>query len=251
MNKIQIESNPNKKRRLYYKIDNVENVENVDIFILNMNNLNSYKLVDPDELIIINTSYEYSNIFYQTIFEGKTKINVKKIITSDSIVTEYIKYNEQKFELIFPNCETIQINSHTNNFLLISRIIDDLMIIKNVEYVLNDYVFFRNSIYKYIYFTKSFFTGGLSNITFIKIINNITNETKCSIEKKIVDNIIDFNQIEEINKSQLDDIKKYKIDNSSINNILLKYIDKKKNIYIYKNIINIIDIDFTIGKLEL
>jgi hypothetical protein len=242
MNYIQTELNPNKKRRLY---------DDFNIFILNMNNLDSYKLVDPDELIIINTSYEYSNIFYQTIFEGGTKINVKKIITSDSVITKYIKYIEQKFELIFPNCDTIQINSYNNNFLLISKIIDDLRIIKNIEYVLNDYIFFSNSISKYIYFTKSFFTCSLSNILFIKIINNITNETKCCIEKKIIENIIDFNQIEEINKSQLDNIKKYKIDNSCINNILIEYIDKKNNIFIKKNVYNIMDIDFTIRKLEL
>lgn len=243
MNYIQSESNPNKRRRLCDD-DN-------DVFILNTNNLHNYKFVNPKELIIINTSNEYSNIFYQNIVEGGIKTNVKKIITSDYVVTEYIKYIEQKFELMFPNCETIQINSYVNNFLLISRIIDDLRIIKNIEYVFNDYIFLKKSISKYIYFTKSFFTGGLSNITFIKIINNITKETKCSIENRIVDNIIDFKQIEEINNSLLNDMKKYKLDNSQINNILLEYIDKKKNISIKKNIYNIIDIDFTISKLEL
>ena len=119
-----------------------------------------------------------------------------------------------------------------------------MKIIKNLEYVLNDHVFLKNSISKYICFTKSFLTGKLSNISFIKIINNITKETNCSIEKKIVENIINFNQIEEINKSQLNDIKKYKLDNSSINNILFEYIDKKNNQHIKKIIYNIIDIDF-------
>jgi len=136
MNEIdKINLNPPKKRRLFY------NVDNVDIFILNINNIENYKLVDPDELIIINSSNEYSNIFFQTICKGGTKFNVKKIITSDSAITEYIKYIEQNFELLYPNCHTIQINSYTNNFFLISRIIDDLNIIKNLEYVLNDYVF--------------------------------------------------------------------------------------------------------------
>ena len=92
MNYNKINSNPNKKRRLFY------NVNNIDIFILNMNNLDNYKLVDPDELILINSSNEYSNIFYQTICEGGTKFNVKKIITYDSVITEYIKYIEQNFE---------------------------------------------------------------------------------------------------------------------------------------------------------
>jgi hypothetical protein len=242
MNDLQKELNQNKKIRLY---------DNVDIFILNMNNLDNYKLIDPNELIIINSSNEYSNIFYQTIVEGGTKTNVKKIITSDSIISEYIKYIEQEFQFLFPNCDTIQISSYTNNFMLISRIIDDLNIIKNIEYILNDYVFFKNSIFNYIYFTKSFFTGSLSNISFIKIINNITKETKCSIEKKILENIIDFNIIEEMNKSQLNDIKKYKLGNSCINNILFEYIDKKMDIHIKKTVYNIIDIYFAIGELEI
>jgi hypothetical protein len=248
MNDNQINSNPNKKRRLYY---NVDNISDVDIFILNMNNLDNYKSIDPDELILVNSSNEYSNIFYQTICEGGTKFNVKKIITTDSVITEYIKYIEQKFELLYPNCHIIQICSYTNNFLLISRIIDDLKIIKNIEYVLNDYVFFKNSISKYIYFTKSFFTGNLSNISFIKIINNITIETNCTVEKKIVENIINFNQIDEINKSQLNNIKKYKLYNSSINNILFEYIDKKNNLHIKKIIHNIIDIDIDITMDEV
>lgn len=247
MNYNQINSdqnlNPNKKKRIFYNVDNV--------FILNMNNLDNYKSIDPDELIIVNSSNEYLNNFYQTICEGGTKFNVKKIITSDSVITEYIKYMEPKFEFLFPNCDTIQINSYTNNFSLISRIIDDLKIIKNLEYVLNDYVFLKNSISKYIYFTKSFLTGKISNISFIKIINNITLETNCSVEKKIIENIINFNQIEEINKSHLNDIKKYKLDNSSINNILFEYIDKKKNTHIKKIIHNIIEIDFTTDELIL
>ena len=250
---IQIYLNPNKKRRLNYDIDIVDN-EN-DIFILNMNNLENYKSVDPNELIIINSSNEYSSLFYKTIFEGGRKFNVKKIITSDLVITEYIKYIEQKFEFLFPNCDTIKINSYTNNFSLISRIIDDLRIIKNVEYLLNDCVFLTNSISKYIYFTKLFFTGSLSNISFIKIINNITIETNCTVEKRIIRNIINFNQIDEINKSQLNDIKKYKLDNSYINNILFEYIDKKNNLHIKKIIHNIIDIDidnnFTVNEIML
>lgn len=216
-----------------------------------MNNLLNYKLVNPNELIIINSSNEYSNIFYQTIVEGGKKTNVKKIITSDSVITEYIKYIEPNFELLFPNCKTIQINSYSNNFSLISRIIDDLKIIKKIEYVLNDNIFIKNSIFNYIYFTKSFFTGGLSNISFVKIINNITKETECSVEKKIISSIIDLNYIEEINKLQYENIKKYKLDNSCINNTVLEYIDVKMNIYVKKYIYNIIDIDLTLDLLEL
>lgn len=242
MNNIQIKITSNKKRRLNDNID--------DIFILNTNNLDNYKLVNPEELIIINTSNNYSNIFYQTICEGGIKTNVKKIITSDLVITNYISYIKQ-FDILFPNCDTTQINTFSNDFRLISRILDDLMIIKNIEYVLNDYICYNNSIYKYFYFTKSFFTGGLSNISSIKITNNITKEIECSVEKKIIKNIIDFEQIEEINKSVLNDIKKYELDNSSINNILFEYIDKKTNQHIKKIIHNIIDIDYTINKLEL
>lgn len=232
-------------------LNNLDNINDIDIFILNMNNLLNYKLVNPNELIIINSSNEYSNIFYQTIVEGGKKTNVKKIITSDSVITEYIKYIEPNFELLFPNCKTIQINSYSNNFSLISRIIDDLKIIKKIEYVLNDNIFIKNSIFNYIYFTKSFFTGGLSNISFVKIINNITKETECSVEKKIISSIIDLNYIEEINKLQYENIKKYKLDNSCINNTVLEYIDVKMNIYVKKYIYNIIDIDLTLDLLEL
>lgn len=252
MNDFQINSNSNpyKKRRLYYNIDNPnpnpKPNPNPNIFILNMNNLDNYKSIDPDELIIVYSSNEYSNMLYQTICEGGTKFNVKKIITSDSVINEYIKYIEPaNYELLYPNCHTIQINSYSNNFILISRIIDDLKIIKNIEYVLNDYIFYKNSISKYISFTKSFLTGKLSNISFIKIINNITKEINCTVEKKIVDNIVNFNKIEELDKSILNDILNYNLDNSSVNNILLEYIDKKNNVYFQKIIRNIVDVDLT------
>ena len=102
MNDFQINSNSNpyKKRRLYYNIDNPnpnpkpKPNPNPNIFILNMNNLDNYKSIDPDELIIVYSSNEYSNILYQTICEGGTKFNVKKLITSDSVINEYIKYLE-------------------------------------------------------------------------------------------------------------------------------------------------------------
>lgn len=251
MNFIQIELNQNKKRKLNHNIDidienNIEIDTDIDIFILNRDNLENYKYVDPNELLIIDTSYDYSNIFYKTIIEGGIKSNVKKIITSDLVIRKYFFYIEQEFELYFPYCDTIHIYTLSNDFILISGIIDDLKIIKNIEYILDNNVFFNNSVIKYNNFTKSFFIGSLSNISFVKIINKITKETDCTVERKIIENIIDFNEIDNKNKSQLYNIKKYNIDNMYINNILLEYIDKKMNIHVKKNIYNITDIDFTI-----
>lgn len=237
---MQFELNQNKKRRLC----NDNNTNSDDIFVLNMNNLDNYKLSNPNELIIINSSTEYSEIFYSTIINGGIKSNIKKIITLDLVITKYIKYMEQQFILLFPNCFTIQVNSFSNEFYLISQIIDNFKIIKNIEYILNDYIFLNNSIYRYNFFTKSIFTGSLSNILSIKIINNITQDIDCCIGKKIISNIVDFDQIENINKSLLNDIIQYQINDCNVNKILFEYIDTKMNIHIKKNIYNIINIDF-------
>jgi hypothetical protein len=225
--------NPNKKRKI-----------NTSVFILNRDSLDDYYLINPDELIIIYSSNKYSHQFMETIIKAGTKANIQKIITSDSVIIKYIKYIENIFENLFPNCKTIKINSLENDFNLISRIIDDIKIIKNIEYTINDYIYYNDSSYKYKFFTNSFLTGNLVNIKYIKIINNINIEPTCTIEKKIINNIIDFDLIEKNNKLQLDTIIKYNISSKSINYIYFEYIDKQKNIYYNTRIINIIDIDF-------
>ncbi len=225
--------NPNKIR----KIEN-------SVFILNMNNLNNYFQANPDELIIVYSSQEYSHQFMLTIINAGTKSNVKKIITSDSVIMKYIKYIENTFGTFFPNCITIQINALENDFNLITRILDDIGIIKNIEYVLNDCIFYSNSSYKYKFFTQSLLTGNLLNIKYIKIINNILTEPTCSIAKKIINNIIDFEFIEKNNKLQSDTIIKYDINPKHINYIYFEYIDKKNNKFFNANLVNIINLDF-------
>ena len=214
-------------------------IMNVDVFILNNDNLDNYNLVDPNELIIIYSSNYYSEIFLHSIINGGTKFNVRKIITSDSVIVKYLQRINSSFQKLFPNCKTIQINSFQNNFLLISRIIDNTQIIQNIEYILNDYIFINYSGFKYNFFTESLFTGGLSNIKYIKIINNITFESECSIDKKINKNIINLDIIEKNNKNQFDKMIKQNIDNKYVNNIYFEYIDKKNNIYFNSCVMNI------------
>ncbi len=199
-----------------------------EIFVLNMNSMHEYKFYDPDELIIIYTSYNYSSTFYQSIIDGGIKKNVKKIITSDAIMTKYIKYIEKNFSLLFPNCMNIKINSFDNDFMLIFGIIDDLKIIKYVEYELNDHVFSNNSIMKYVHFINSIILYNLSNIKYIKIINNIKKITDCTIETKILANLLNFNLLKNKNNNQNDVIKKYGIVDENINFIYLEYIHNKK-----------------------
>ena len=211
----------------------------------NNNNTNTinYKYSNPDELLIINTSFTYSETFLQAIIKGGIKPNVKKIITSDSIVVKYLDRIEIKFSILFPNCKTIQINSLENKFFMISRIIDDLKIIENIEYKLNNYVFFNDSLYNYKYFSDLFFTNELSNIKYVKIINDIDdNESNCYIEKNIIKNIINFDIINEKNNLQINSINKNNINVYNNNILYFEYIDHKRNILFSTNIININEI---------
>lgn len=217
----------------------------LNTFVLNTVNTINYKNSDPDELIIINTSLNYIEEFLQSITNGGTKYNVKKIITTDLVIVKYFINIEKMFFSLFPNCDTIQINLFSNDFVLISRIIDDLITIKNIEYKLNDNIYNYNSVIKYKYFYDSFFTGSLVNIKNIKIINNIDiNKTNCIIEKNIIANIVIPNMIDDRNNFQLNYIKKHNVNKSNINIIYFEYFDAKKKIYFLKNIINIVNIDF-------
>lgn len=210
-----------------------------DQFVLNTSTTN-YKCSDPNELIIINTSYDYCKSFYQLIIDGGTKSNVVKIITSDLVIVKYFIRMEKMFVNFFPNCKTIEINSFSNDYYLISTIIDTLLIVENIVYKLNDCVFINNSMITYKNFSDLFFTGNLTNIKNVKIINNIDdNETDCSIEKKIIMNIISHTTIENKNKYQYNYINKYQIDESYINNIYLEYKDNKRSIYFSKYVLNI------------
>jgi hypothetical protein len=219
------------------KIRRIEN----SVFILNMNSIDNYKNVDPNELIIINTEREFSQKFMNVITSGKIKFNVKKIITSDSIIIKYIKNIQNIFLILFPNCTSIQINSLENNFNLISTIIDNTKIIKNIEYILNDNIKLSNSLYKYKLFTETFLTGNLLNIKKIKIIKNITIDTECAVEKNNIDNIVDFNLLQTNNNYILQIIEKYGISSNCINYINLEYINMNKNINRNTILLNTVD----------
>ena len=219
-----------------YKKNKIKNL----VFILNKDNYNNYYDVNPNELIIIYSSGEYLEIFKQTILNGKEKNNVSKIITSDLVIVKYIKYITNIFKNIYPNCKTIQINSFENDFNNISSIIDNIQIIQNVEFILNDYIYNNNSLNKYInFFTNSFLTTNLLNIKYIKIINKIETVPDCSIDKINIYNIVDFNLIKKNNLLRLNIIKKYNINQKFINNIYFEYNDIKKNKFT-TNIINIL-----------
>lgn len=217
----------------------------VNTFILNTSNLFNYVYSNPDELIIIDTSFNYSKELLKSIIDGGIKPNIKKITTSDSVIVKYFICIEKMFSTLYPNCKTIQINSFSNDYFIISRVIDDLMVVENVEYKLNNYVFIHNSQSKYKYFYESFFTGSLANIKYVKIINNIDDDkTNCIIEKNIITNIIVPSIIDIKNETQVEYIKKYNITKSQINNIYFEYIDNKRNVYFSKYIINVSNIDF-------
>lgn len=216
----------------------------LNTFVLNASNIFNYINSNPDELIIIETSFNYSKILFQSIIDGGTKQNVKKIITSDLVIIKYFDSIEKMFSTLFPNCRTMLINSFSNDYFIISRVIDDLKIVKNIEYKFNDYVFIRNSLIKYKYFYESFFTGSLANIKYVKIINDIDdNKTNCVIEKKQITNIIIPNIIDKKNQTQIDYIKKYNIPQSHLNNLYFEYVDNKRNVYFSKYIVNVVNID--------
>lgn len=217
----------------------------LNTFVLNDTNIFNYSYSNPDELIIIDTSFNYSEILLQSIIDGGSKPNIKKITTSDSVIVKYFICIEKMFSTLYPNCKTIQINSFSNDYFIISRVIDELMVVENVEYKLNDYVFINNSTLKYKYFHESFFTGSLANIKYVKIINDI-NDSKinCIIEKNIITNIIVPCTIDKKNEIQLDYIKKYNVEKSHINKLYFEYVDNKRNVYFSKYIINVANIDF-------
>lgn len=235
----------------------------LETFVLNTMNTHNYYHTDPDELIIIDTSENYIKKILQSIVCGGIKQNVKKIITSDSVIVKYFACIEKLFSILYPNCLTIQVNSFSNNFSTISTIIDNFTIVENIEYKLNNYVFMNNSVIKYKYFFESFFTGSLSNIKYVKIINDIDIDTgmgtgtgtgtgtgvrnkkvNCVIEKNQITNIIVQSTVDEINKLQSDYIINFNIDKSFINNLHLEYVDNKRNVHFEKYIINIVDTDF-------
>lgn len=214
-------------------------------FVLNASNIFNYKYSNPNELIIIDSSFNYSKELLQSIIDGGVKPNVKKIITSDSVIVKYFTDIEKTFQILFPNCLTIQINSFSNEYVIISRIIDDLTIVENIEYILNNYVFIHNSTFKYKYFYELFFTNSLANIKNVKITNDIDDsKTSCVIEKNIITNIIIPSIIDKKNKTLIDYIKKYNIDKSHINNIYFEYVDNIRNVYFSKYILNVANIDF-------
>lgn len=221
----------NKKR----KIEKYSN-----IFVLNTNNIDKYLETDPDELIIINSSNDYSNSFNQIIWNGGIKIQVKKIITSDSIITKYFNMGFYEFSQIFPNCTSIQINSLDNNYRTIPTIINNFKIIKNLEYVLDDNVYINNAISNYKNFFETFFSQELKNIEHVKIINKIDLfKSKCVIEKNIIMNLIDIDVINEFNKTQFDFINNFKIRNNHIHYIPFEYINMSTNTNIRTQVINI------------
>lgn len=230
----QIDCPKRKKKKIEY-----------NTFVLNVSNIFNYMNTNPDELIIIDTSFNYSKPLLQSIIDGGTKPNIKKIITSDSVIVKYFISIEKIFSTLYPNCKTIKINSFSNDYVIISRIIDDLVIVKNIEYKLNDNVFIHNSTIKYKYFYELFFTYSLENIKYVKIINDIDDsKTDCEIEKNIIINIIIPSIIDKKNKTQIDYIKKFNINKSYINNLYFEYVDNKRNMYFSKYIINVANIDF-------
>ena len=163
----------NKLLKISIDINYVENDNHCNIFILNINNHENFINSNPINLIIINTSYNYSKKFLSMIFCSGIKSNVKKIITTDSIIKKYF-FNENDFKKIFPNCNTIQVNSFDNNFFNIPLIIDNLEIIEKIEYNLDDNIFVNNIFTKYYYFFESILTSYLANIKYL-VIKNKTN----------------------------------------------------------------------------
>lgn len=234
-------------------------IKSTDIFILNKNSLSEFANINPEELIIINTDFLYSYEFFQCLNNilPDNKCNTRKIITSDLVIVKYFKYLNKKLNQIFPNCDTIVINTFENNFVSISNILDDLSV-KNVEYNLDNYTLMSNSIYKYQYFFEHFFNDSISNIENITIRNKINceynNYQTSTISENIIRTIITKDKINQKNINQINNIIKWGVcdecfvgknylfgecifNSKHINLLNIKYIDIKNNILISDKII--------------
>jgi hypothetical protein len=223
----------NKKRRIENNIQ--------DFFILNMNNVYNYKDTNPINLIIINTSYNFDNNFLKTIINGGMKENVYKIITSDIVIIKYVEKFSCNFQYLFPMCDSIQINSFDNNYMNISSIIDNLQIITNLEYILDDHIFL-NCKFKdyYLHFIGMLLTGYLVNI------KNITIRVKTNIDNFndfIINKIIQDDIVQKHNSYSIGLIKQKKIENVCYENGVV--VQNK-----YVNLINFKLIDYY-GKVIL
>lgn len=219
-----------------------------EIFILNANNIDNYKEANPINLIIINTNYVFENNFLEIIINGKQKNNVKKIITSDLVITKYFGKILKDFEYLFPSCDTIQVNTFDNNCEKISRIIDCLGVVKNLEYILDDHIFinyeFRNL---YWFFIGSLLNGFLVNIKNIILRNKVDTD---NFNDFITNKITKFDIINKNNLYVLNFLIKNKFENfcfqnnviesnKYINLVNFKFIDFYGNIMLDGNLINI------------
>lgn len=147
-------------------------------FIFSKDSLDNYEKSNPQILIIINSSFSFSHYFLNKLFEGNTKTNVNKIITSDSVVVRYINVMVRHFADLFPNCKTIQVNSFENNFESIFEIIDSIKCVTNIEFNITDSVVESNEFYKYKNFFDILCAKNFHNIKSICIRNKITNHPK-------------------------------------------------------------------------
>jgi hypothetical protein len=222
-----------------HKNKKIKILDEIDIFIFSSETIEKYKYINPTELIIIYTSYDYSPEIYSGIYKGGIKTNVKKIITTDSVLVNYLSFLDNEFKTFFPNCNIIQINSFESYFLTIIKILDDFETIKYLEYNLDDNIIIRNCIKNYNLFSDFILTGKISNIKHIKIKNNITHKIECLIENKIIFNLISYEKIKKKNDYTQDIIVKNNIDNKYVNEIYLEYIDIKNSIFIKDYILNI------------
>ncbi len=68
-------TNNNDIIQINYSKNNKINIQQ-EIFILNNTNTVNYKYSNPDVLLIINTSFTYSETFLQAIIKGGVKPNV-------------------------------------------------------------------------------------------------------------------------------------------------------------------------------
>ncbi len=222
-----------------HKNKKIKILDEIDIFIFTVDTIEKYKFVNPTELIIIYTSYDYSQKILNGIYKGGIKTNVKKIITCDSVLVKYLSCLDDKFKIFFPNCNKIQINSFENYFTTIVRILDDFEIIRFLEYNLDDNIVIKNCVQNYNFFFEFILTGNISNIKHIKIKNNIKLQIECSIDKKIIYNLINHEKINKKNKNTYKLIIENNIDKKYRNNVCLEYIDVLNSIFIKDIILNI------------